>query len=267
MMEISQEILIYSILALSLMVFITFILCFILWFRINEQKKRYDFFMGLNRRPSQNLEKKLEEFYNDTKQINENYEELLNMVTDIDAIVSQNIQKVGLIRYNPFDEMGGNLCFALALLDGKNSGVVINGIHSRTGSFTYAKPIELGVSTYLLSDEEVNAVALAKENAHKPEHEKVVKVKFKPSFKKSDIVIKNSILEEYREITATVRQMQNMTDLTNDEQDLIFEDEEEATRIAQVFEEPIEEELEEELIFEEPVRGARFAKEENEDFE
>ena len=69
----------------------------------------------------------------------------------MDKTDKSKIQKVGLIRYNPFDEMGGNLCFALALLDGNDNGVVLNGIHSRTGSFTYAKPIEMGVSSFSAS--------------------------------------------------------------------------------------------------------------------
>ena len=114
------------------------------------------------------------------------YSKLLDMVTDMDKTDKSKIQKVGLIRYNPFDEMGGNLCFALALLDGNDNGVVLNGIHSRTGSFTYAKPIEMGVSTYMLSEEELKAVEVAKNNTYQPEHEKVVKVRFKPTFRKKD---------------------------------------------------------------------------------
>ena len=102
------------------------------------------------------------------------YDEPLSLI-HIYKTDKSKIQKVGLIRYNPFDEMGGNLCFALALLDGNDNGVVLNGIHSRTGSFTYAKPIEMGVSTYMLSEEELKAVEVAKNNTYQPEHEKVVK--------------------------------------------------------------------------------------------
>ena len=78
-------------------------------------------FMGTSRRPDLNLEMKINAYFESVKEIEQKYGKLLDMVTDIDAIMSENIQKVGIVRYNPFDEMGGNLCFALALLDAKDN--------------------------------------------------------------------------------------------------------------------------------------------------
>lgn len=176
----------YLLIGLAVAVVVLFILCIVLFVKFSGQKKKYDYFMGANRRPSHNLEMKIEEYFETSKRIEEKYSKLLDMVTDMDKTDKTKIQKVGLIRYNPFDEMGGNLCFALALLDGYDNGVVLNGIHSRTGSFTYAKPIEMGVSTYMLSEEEIKAVEMAKNQAYEPEHEKVVKVRFKPTFKRRD---------------------------------------------------------------------------------
>ncbi len=192
-MEMLQDYIIYILFGLGFAVFVLFILCIVLFSKINGQKKKYDFFMGANRRPSHNLEMKLEKYYKTSKEIEEKYGKLLDMVTDMDKTMKSNIQKVGLVRYNPFEEMGGNLCFALALLDGEDNGVVLNGIHSRTGSFTYAKPIQMGVSIYMLSEEEIKAVQMAKDQAYHPEHEKVVKVKFKPVFRKKD---KEPVMEE-----------------------------------------------------------------------
>lgn len=186
MIELTQEMTLILLGVLAVAVVVLFILCIVLFVKINKQKKRYDFFMGANRRPTHNLETKIEEYFETSKEIESKYAKLLDMVTDMDKTDKSKIQKVGLIRYNPFDEMGGNLCFALALLDGNDNGVVLNGIHSRTGSFTYAKPIEMGVSTYMLSEEEIKAVDVAKQNTYQPEHEKVVKVRFKPIFRKKD---------------------------------------------------------------------------------
>ena len=171
---------------LVIAVIVLFVLCIILFLKIGRERKRYDIFMGTSRRPDHNLEMKINTYFETVKAIEKKYDKLLDMVTDIDATASENIQKIGLIRYNPFDEMGGNLCFALALLDAKDNGIVLNGIHSRTGSFTYAKPIEMGVSTYVLSTEEIQAVKLAQETAHKQKAEKVVKVKPKKLFKRKD---------------------------------------------------------------------------------
>lgn len=173
-MELQQDYIIYILIGLGISVLLLFILCVVLFVKFNGQKKRYDFFMGTNRRPSHNLEMKLEKYYKSSKEIEGKYGKLLDMVTDMDKTMKSNIQKVGLVRYNPFEEMGGNLCFALALLDGEDNGVVLNGIHSRTGSFTYAKPIQMGVSIYMLSEEEIKAVQMAKDQAYHPEDRKSV---------------------------------------------------------------------------------------------
>ena len=63
------------------------------------------------------------------------------------------------------EDTGSDLCFAIALLDFEDTGVVINGIYSRDGSSTYAKPVEKGTSTYTLSTEEIQAIDMAKRNA------------------------------------------------------------------------------------------------------
>jgi len=165
-------------------VLLLFILCMVLFAKIRRERKRYDIFMGTGRRPDHNLEQQFKEYYEEVKEIHAEHDKLLDMVTDMDATMKQNIQKVGFLRYNPFSEMGGNLCFALALLDGEDNGIVLNGIHGRTGSFLYAKPIQLGVSIYVLSDEEKEAISLAKENAYEPKSPKVMKVKKRKFFKK-----------------------------------------------------------------------------------
>ena len=72
------------------------------------------------------------------------------------------VQGVGVVRYNPFPEMGGNMSFSVALLDGSANGVVISVLNDRNGSRAYGKAVEQGTSTYPLSDEEQQALALAR---------------------------------------------------------------------------------------------------------
>ena len=217
--------------ALGAAVLFLLVFCIILLVKINKEKKRYDYFMGANRRPSHNLEMKIQEYFETSKSIEEKYEKLLDMVTDMDKTMKSNVQKVGLVRYNPFEEMGGNLCFALALLDGEDNGVVLNGIHSRTGSFTYAKPIEMGVSIYMLSEEEKQAVKRAQDHAYVPEHEKVLKVKFKPLFKRRYAVMDQQL--ELEEMLAEAREkIKSIGDVTMAEKEQIQEEETEAGRIA-----------------------------------
>ncbi len=233
-MDLIQNYIIYILFGIGAALLILFVLCIVLFAKLNKQKKKYDFFMGANRRPSHNLEMKLEKYYRISKEIEEKYGKLLDMVTDMDKTMKSNIQKVGLVRYNPFEEMGGNLCFALALLDGEDNGVVLNGIHSRTGSFTYAKPIQMGVSIYMLSEEEKKAVAMAKEQAYHPEHKKVVKIKFRPSFRKKD---KEPIMEEQIPLDLVQEEPpkdEQLGDVTLAEKAQILEEELRANQIAAV---------------------------------
>ncbi|MCM8901667.1 DUF4446 family protein [Caldicoprobacter algeriensis] len=68
------------------------------------------------------------------------------------------VQRIGIIRYNPFEQMGSDLSFSVALLDKNNNGVVLTGLFTRSSSSIYAKPIQNGTSTYPLSQEEMEAI-------------------------------------------------------------------------------------------------------------
>lgn len=71
------------------------------------------------------------------------------------------IRHVGLVRFSPFHDTGGDQSFTLALLDGKGDGVVVTGLHSRHDSRLYAKPIESRSSSYSLTPEEREAMERA----------------------------------------------------------------------------------------------------------
>lgn len=74
-----------------------------------------------------------------------------------------HIQKVGLLRFNPFKDTGGDQSFTLALVDGSDTGVVISGLYSRSGTRWFAKRVVKGVGIgHELSDEEKKAVKEAK---------------------------------------------------------------------------------------------------------
>ena len=71
------------------------------------------------------------------------------------------VQHVGVVRFNPFEDTGGNQSFALALLDSKGDGVVMSSLHSRQATRIYLKPIVSGRSETALSDEETEALRKA----------------------------------------------------------------------------------------------------------
>jgi hypothetical protein len=72
-----------------------------------------------------------------------------------------SIQRVGLVRYNAFEDTGGDLSYALALLNSEADGVVLSSIFSQEETRTYCKPVSRGESKYPLSDEERKAIAQA----------------------------------------------------------------------------------------------------------
>ena len=82
---------------------------------------------------------------------------------ELEAITQRAIQKVGVVRYNPFSDAGGDQSFAIALLDAEGNGLVVSSLHSRTETRVFAKPVRAGRSTYSLSDEEQQAVKKALE--------------------------------------------------------------------------------------------------------
>ncbi len=71
-------------------------------------------------------------------------------------------KRVGLVRFNPFEDTGGNQSFALALLDADDDGIVVSSLHSRGMTRIYAKAMSHGRPEATLSDEETEAVALAR---------------------------------------------------------------------------------------------------------
>ena len=75
--------------------------------------------------------------------------------------VAGSFSRVGLVRFNPFEETGGNQSFALALLDGRGDGFVVSSLHARAGTRVYAKAIAKGSSEAALSAEEAEAVGQA----------------------------------------------------------------------------------------------------------
>ena len=75
--------------------------------------------------------------------------------------VKGSYQKFGMVKYNAFKGMGGNLSFAFAMLDQNNTGFILNSVHSREGCYLYIKDIEKGETETLLGSEEKEALERA----------------------------------------------------------------------------------------------------------
>ena len=111
-----------------------------------------------------NIDEMLKKYLSDVKEIKQDNAEIKAYYTKLDEDISSCIQKVGLVRFNAFKDVGSDLSFAVALLDRNDNGVVLNGLYGSDSSNIYAKPIKNGMSSYQLSDEEQYALEIAEQN-------------------------------------------------------------------------------------------------------
>lgn len=100
----------------------------------------------------------IEKYYD---KVDQSKEELVVKLEELDMLkgkINKSIQKFNIIRYKAFEDVGGDLSFSLAMLDERNDGMVLTGIHARDFNGIYAKPIKNGESKYDLSIEEKDAL-------------------------------------------------------------------------------------------------------------
>jgi hypothetical protein len=93
--------------------------------------------------------------------VGQDLDDLTARTVVLERDLRRTFSRVGLVRYNPFDDTGGNQSFALALLDADGNGWVLSSLHARTGTRVYAKAVTRGRSDTALSDEESAAIRTA----------------------------------------------------------------------------------------------------------
>ncbi len=106
--------------------------------------------------------KDLKEVLKQFKSLEKKFSELSSKFEDLKNKQQFSVQKIGIIRFNPFSEVGGDQSFSAALLDAKDDGLVITSFYTRDGNRVYGKPIKKGKSPYALSQEEIKAIEAAK---------------------------------------------------------------------------------------------------------
>lgn len=150
----------YIIIALAAITLVLLILYIVNIVQITKLKKRYRIFMsGKNAR---NLENTLIERLDQVDGLLVANAENEKNIKQLFSNMKFTFQKVGLVKYDAFNEMGGKLSFSLALLNETNNGFVMNAVHSREGCYTYVKEIIDGNAIIMLSEEEKEALEMAK---------------------------------------------------------------------------------------------------------
>lgn len=107
----------------------------------------------------------LERHINEVRDLRGDVSELHRTAEMLREIDRGAISRVGVVRYDAFEDLGGRLSFSLALLDERDDGVVVSAINGRTDTRVYSKPIGGGTSRHNLSQEEVAAIEQARSRA------------------------------------------------------------------------------------------------------
>ncbi len=152
---------------LIILIGINFLIILLLFFmilsnrkKIKKLKNKYSKFMnGLS---GANIEQVLEDCIDKTNGVIGKNKELEYQLNTIKRNMYYCVQKIGVVRYNAFDNVGSDLSFSIAIMDNNDDGVVLSSLYSRESSSTYAKPVSGGKSKHALSAEEIKAIDLAR---------------------------------------------------------------------------------------------------------
>lgn len=127
--------------------------------KTNKLKNRLDkFVLG---KDGKSLEQEIIAIIEDNKFLKGSTEKNKKDIRTLYKNMESAFQKMGLVKYDAFNQMGGQLSFCLALLDENNNGFIINSVHSTEGCYSYTKEIKLGESVIDLGKEEEEALAMA----------------------------------------------------------------------------------------------------------
>ncbi|WP_160680318.1 DUF4446 family protein [Clostridium sp. C8-1-8] len=164
--SIIQSLMPYIVIALAAIVILFFILIIVLFNSLGKVEKKYRRMMrGVN---NKNLEELVSSYLDKIDEANKNSQAALDNCATIEEKMKGCVQKISMVRYKAFEDVGSDLSFSVAILDDNNDGVILTGIYSRNDSTTYAKPIDKGISRYDLSEEEITVLnqAINKVNIH-----------------------------------------------------------------------------------------------------
>lgn len=149
---------ILMIIMMALMVFV--LICMVrVSMKLTRFLKRYRIFM--RGKDAVSLEKAFTQRFLDVDKLIEVSKNQANEIARLKEVLARTTNKIGIVKYDAFPDVGGKLSFALAMLDENNSGFVLNAIHSREGCYTYIKEIVKGESYIVLGQEEKEALRQA----------------------------------------------------------------------------------------------------------
>lgn len=149
----------YLFLILLVFIVVLFVIIILQMKKLNRLQKRLSKFM--TGKDAKSLEKDIVGLYEDNKFLKINVDKNKKDIRTLYKNMEHAFQKIGVIKYDAFQQMGGKLSFSLALLDENNNGFILNSVHSTEGCYTYTKEIKNGECAISLGEEEQQALDMA----------------------------------------------------------------------------------------------------------
>ena len=149
----------YIIMGLVILVVLLLILAIITMTKLRRLDRKYDYFM--RRKDAETLEDIIMDEIDELRDLRAEDRSNKDSIRTLNRNFRASFQKYGIVKYNAFKGMGGNLSFALAVLDYTNSGFVMNCVHSREGCYLYIKEVDMGQTDIVLGNEEQEALEQA----------------------------------------------------------------------------------------------------------
>ena len=153
---IDPAVVIISLGVITVLLLIMTIICIL---QTSKLYRRYDYFM--RGKDAESLESVILDQIDEIKELKVQDRANKDTMRTLTRSVKGSYQKFGMVKYNAFKGMGGNLSFALALLDLNNTGFILNSVHSREGCYLYIKSVEKGETDIGLGNEEKEALEQA----------------------------------------------------------------------------------------------------------
>ena len=149
----------YLFIAAYALILILIIVVIVQAIKFSKLSKKYKKFMtGKN---ANSLEKDIVGLYEDNKFIKASAEKNKNDILTLYKKFESTFQKIGIVKYDAFNQIGGQLSFSLALLDENDNGFILNSVHGAEGCYLYTKEIKNGMCEISLGDEEREALNMA----------------------------------------------------------------------------------------------------------
>ena len=149
----------FLIIGLAVLTLVCMIITLVCFTQYRKLYRRYDIFM--RGQDAETLEDTILDLLDETAVLQTSDRESRDQLKSLTRQVRASYQKIGIVKYNAFKGMGGNLSFVIALLDDNNSGFILNSVHSREGCYLYMKDVEKGSTDVLLGAEEKEALEMA----------------------------------------------------------------------------------------------------------